>query len=80
MVAGAVGPARERPEVDAAGLGAWAVVAGAVGLWQLAAYLQAPRHDHPTLSSLANALLDSQPARTAAFVVWVLGAVRLARR
>jgi hypothetical protein len=59
---------------------AWAVLAGAAGAWQLAAYLQHPRPDHPTLSSLANTLLGSQPARAAAFVLWVAGAVGLARR
>ena len=78
--AGALSPRRDRPRVDAAGWGAWVVLAAAAGLWQLAAYVQLPRHDHPTLSSLANALLDSQPARAAAFVVWVLGTVHLARR
>ena len=50
------------------------------GLWQLAAYLQHPRDEHPTLSSLANALLDSQPARAAAFVLWILAAVELSGR
>ena len=59
---------------------AWAVVLVAGGLWQLAAYLQHPRHEHPTLSSLANGLLDSQPARAAAFLVWVLATLELARR
>lgn len=70
------GPVRDRPE----GWGAWAVLAVTGALWQLAAYLQHPRHDHPTVSSLANALLDSHPARAAAFVAWLGGAVYLARR
>jgi hypothetical protein len=65
---------------DLAGWGAWAVLAVTLVLWQLAAYLQQPRADHPTLSSLANALLDSHAARAAAFVLWLLGAVHLARR
>jgi len=58
----------------------WAVVASAAGLWQLAAYLQGPRDDHPTLSSLANAALGTTAARTVAFVLWLLGAWELARR
>ena len=58
----------------------WAVLAMTAGAWQLAAYVQDPRVDHPTLSSLANALLDSQPARAAAFVLWVAATKELAQR
>jgi hypothetical protein len=60
--------------------GAWAALAVAVGSWQLAAYLQHPREDHPTISSLANALLDSQPPRAVAFLLWLVAAVALGRR
>lgn len=62
------------------GWGRWAVLAVMAMLWQLAAYVQHPREDHPTLSSLANALLGSQPARAVAFALWLLTAVHLARR
>ena len=80
MVSGAGNPRRERPEVESRGWGAWAVLVALGGLWQLAAYLQHPRDEHPTLSSLANGLLDSQPARAAAFVLWIVATVRLSRR
>lgn len=58
----------------------WAVLALVGGSWQLAAYLQHPRSEHPTLSSLTNSLLDSQPARSVAFVLWVVAAAGVARR
>ncbi len=58
----------------------WVVLAAVSGVWQLAAYVQGPRADHPTLSSLTNALLDSHPARAVAFAVWLLIASQLARR
>jgi hypothetical protein len=58
----------------------WAGLAAIAAAWQLAAYLQHPRDDHPTLSSLANAALGTQAARTAAFVAWLAAAVALARR
>ena len=77
---GAVRRRQVRTQVDLRRAGAWAALALAVGAWQLAAYLQHPRHDHPTLSSLANALLDSRPARAAAFALWLLGAAALGRR
>lgn len=73
-------PSRRPVRHRVAGWGAWAVLAVTAAVWQLTAYVQHPRPDHPTLSSLANALLDSHPARAVAFVVWLAGAVHLARR
>ncbi|HKY67308.1 MAG TPA: hypothetical protein VJM49_13095, partial [Acidimicrobiales bacterium] len=58
----------------------WGVLAAAAAVWQLAAYLQQPRHDHPTLSSLANAVLDSHAARAGAFVAWLAATAALVRR
>jgi hypothetical protein len=58
----------------------WLVLIAAAGAVQLAAYVQHPRDDHPTLSSLTNALLDSHVARAAAFVAWLVAAADLARR
>ena len=58
----------------------WLVLVAAGAAVQLAAYLQHPRDDHPTLSSLTNALLDSHVARAAAFVAWLVAAAELARR
>lgn len=63
-----------------ASLGPWAMLAVAAVAWQLAAFVQHPRDDHPTLSSLTNAALDSHVARTAAFVAWVIVTVALVRR
>jgi hypothetical protein len=58
----------------------WGALLGALAAWQFAAYLQHPRSEHPTLSSLANALLGAHAARTLAFLLWLAGAARLARR
>jgi hypothetical protein len=58
----------------------WVVLASAAGAVQLASFVQTPRDDHPTISSLTNALLDSQPARAAALACWLALAVELARR
>lgn len=84
VAAAAVGRRQRRPTRspggDVPGMAPWAVLAAVVSAWQLAAYLQRPRADHPTLSSLANELLDSHPARAAAFLVWIAAAWWLARR
>ena len=80
MLAGHRWGRRRPPPRRAAGAAWWAVVVAAAAAWQLAAYLQSPREDHPTLSSLANAVLDSHPARAAAFAVWIVAGVSLARR
>ncbi len=84
FIAAAVGARRSRRPtwtvVEARRAWPWLLVLAAGALWQLAAYLQHPRDQHPTLSSLANGLLDSQPARAAALVLWVLATMELARR
>ncbi|MDQ4098906.1 MAG: hypothetical protein M3121_00205 [Chloroflexota bacterium] len=77
------GSARRRPKPRQAPISAaapWLILAVAASAWELQAYLRQPRYEHPTLSSLANALLDSHPARAAAFVLWLLTTVELARR
>lgn len=69
-----------RQALPAPGAAAWCALATAAVAWEVLAYVQHPRADHPTLSSLANAMLDSQPARTAAFVLWLMAMLELARR
>jgi hypothetical protein len=78
-VAGWTAAHRRRPAGDGSVFG-WVVLAAAGGLWQLAAYLQSPRDQHPTLSSLVNALLSSQAARCVAFLMWLAAMFQLARR
>ncbi|HEY6416140.1 MAG TPA: hypothetical protein VIX41_07885 [Acidimicrobiales bacterium] len=73
-------PRRSPADVDVSRIAPWAGLAAAAGAWQLAAYVQHPRADHPTVSSLANELLDSHPARAAGFLVWIAAAWWLARR
>jgi hypothetical protein len=58
----------------------WALLLVLVAGSELAAYVQAPRADHPTLSSLANEVLDWRPARALAFLGWAVLGVDLARR
>jgi hypothetical protein len=54
------------------GIAVWAVLALSLFAWQMAAYFQHPRSDHPTLSSITNALLEPDVARAAAFVGWLV--------
>lgn len=80
MVAGYVRqPAGRLPPLAVGAVG-WLVLLAALGAWQLLAYVQEPRSAHPTLSSLANAALDTRGGRTLAFVAWLVGGHRLARR
>jgi hypothetical protein len=58
----------------------WAALAGAIALWELQSFLQHPRHQHPTVSSLTNSLLQSQPSRMVALLAWLAVGVWLARR
>ena len=65
--------------VPTGGVIVWALLLGALALWQLGAFLARPRHEHPTLSALANDALDARPARAIAFAAWLAGAAWLAR-
>ena len=81
MVVGArLSPRPAPPLPTARDLLAWAALLAALAAWQLVAYFQHPRSDHPTLSSMANGLLDTHPARALAFAAWALVGARLARR
>lgn len=73
-------PRRPASEGTPPGIATWAALTAAAGAWQLAAYLQHPRSDHPTISSLTNEVLDSHLARAVAFIVWIAAARALARR
>lgn len=83
LAAMTTGQAR-RPQHDSrraiAGVRGWLVLLVALAGWQLLAYVQEPRSEHPTLSSLTNAALDTHTARAIAFAVWLIAGSWLARR
>jgi hypothetical protein len=83
LAAMAVGHAR-RPQNETrptpAGAVRWVVVLVALAGWQLLAYVQQPRSEHPTLSSLTNAALESHTGRALAFTAWLVAGSRFARR
>ena len=81
LLVGATRAPRDRPPPPrTAWVVAWAVVVAALGALQLVSYLGAPRSEHPTLSSLANATLDTRPARAVGFAGWLVVAAALGRR
>ncbi len=50
----------------------WAVLFGLLAAFEVAAYFSSPRRDHPTLSSIADSLMNTHPGRAAAFALWLL--------
>ena len=70
----------EPTPASAAGALGWAVLLLLLGAWELAAFVQRPRAEHPTLSHLANMVLDDHPVRALAFLIWLLFAMDLSRR
>lgn len=68
---------RDRPR---RGYLAWAGLAVAAFGWQLATYLQSPRAEHPTISSMLDAADAHDPLRAAVFLGWVVLGLELARR
>jgi hypothetical protein len=79
MFAGSRSSRPDRPRATGRVL-PWLALVGLLAAIQVFAYVQEPRDEHPTLSSLTNAALDSHVARAAAFVAWLAAAVELARR
>lgn len=83
IVAIAIGARRRLPleaRPSERSLMVWGALLAVLAGWELAAYLQSPREEYPTLSSLANVALEPRPVRAAAFVVWLAVAGMLARR
>jgi hypothetical protein len=68
-----------RRQATAAGAVVWAALALLLATWELVAFLQHPRADHPTLSYLANMVLDDHPVRALAFLMWLMVAMDLSR-
>jgi hypothetical protein len=50
----------------------WAVLFGLLTAFEVAAYFSSPRRDHPTLSSIADSLMNTHPGRAAEFALWLL--------
>jgi len=71
-------PAATAAAVNGAWL--WATLGGAAIIWELQAFVQHPRSDHPTVSSLTNELLRSHLPRSGAMLVWLAAGWWLARR
>jgi hypothetical protein len=56
------------------------VLAAAVASLELVSYFSAPRHQHPTLSSLYDAAARHQALRAAAFAAWLRLGLAVVRR
>jgi hypothetical protein len=70
----------ERKPYSIRGALIWGVAFTLLVGWELAAYFQHPRADHPTLSALAGDVIDWRPARALAFLVWTALGADLSRR
>jgi hypothetical protein len=70
-----VRPSRLSPVQRAMGVLLLMAVAG----WELAAFLQQPRAEHPTVSVFANRALDPRPVRALGFLAWLAASAALAR-
>jgi hypothetical protein len=50
----------------------WIALLGALATLEIVEYFSTPRQDHPTLSSIADDLMSTHPARAAMFALWLL--------
>jgi hypothetical protein len=66
---------RPRASVSSGGTGRgaviWVVLFATLAAWELTAYLSSPRHDHPTLSSIADTIMSTHAGRAAMFLAWL---------
>jgi len=53
------------------GIAVWVALLAALAIWEIAAFEQHPRDQHPTLSSMTNTALTPEPVRAAAFIGWL---------
>ena len=58
----------------------WVVLVLALVAWELFELFSSPRHDHPTISSIGDRILDPRPVRAAVFAAWLVVGWLLARR
>jgi hypothetical protein len=61
----------QRPRPPRSSVIVWAALVGTLAVWELAAYKASPRHDHPTLSSIADDITSGHPARAVVFALWL---------
>jgi hypothetical protein len=80
MAIGQAGRSQHDARPTLAGATGWLMLLVALAGWELLAYVQEPRTEHPTLSSLMNAALDTHIGRSLVFVAWLVVGYRLARR
>lgn len=73
-------PFEPPPGHAASGVLLWGIALALLVGWELAAYVQQPRADHPTLSALASSVIDWRPARGLAFLAWIALGADLSRR
>jgi hypothetical protein len=78
-------PGPERPvQVDSPsrrrGSVVWVTLAVGFAVWELNALFASPRHDHPTLSSIADWMMSVHAGRAAVFLCWLALGFALALR
>jgi hypothetical protein len=58
----------------------WAALFAVLVGWELISFRLSPRADHPTLSSMADAVMSTHPGRFVVFVAWLAAGYWLFRR
>jgi hypothetical protein len=86
LVVAGVALLRSRPraadpkEAQRRGWWVWVALFAALMAWELISFALKPRADHPTLSSIADAVMSTHPGRFAMFAAWLAVGYWLFRR
>ena len=62
------------------GIWVWRGLLGAFLVWELISYRSSPRVDHPTVSTIADAIMSTHPGRFAMFAIWLAVGYGIFRR
>lgn len=65
-------PRIDTPQELPSGVVWWLLPVGLLAVFEVATYLLGSTHDYPTLSLLADPLLESYPVRSAAYYGWLM--------
>jgi hypothetical protein len=86
LVAAGIALLRSRPraadpeEAQRRGWWVWVALFAALMAWEIVQFFAKPRSEHPTLSSIADAVMSTHPGRFAMFAIWLAVGYWLFRR
>jgi hypothetical protein len=71
LMVAVIRPSWSRSDAARGSTGPWIVLAGVALAWELIAFFSSPRHDHPTMSTIADEIMSVHAGRAVVFFLWL---------